>query len=113
MSRGESHYSIIKCFPIDSTHAIINNYSLTIGSACGLQFFSDKVARTMKHYADKNTPGFKGCEETVKFIKMINELVDAMNSRLPSEALYANKESKHYKVREEKKFRSSSKTKKL
>ena len=56
----------------------------------------------MKHYADKNTPGFKGCEETIKFINMINELVDAMNSRLPTEALYANKESKHCKVSEEK-----------
>lgn len=55
----------------------------------------------MKHYADKNTPGFKGCEETIRFIKKINDLVDAMNSRLPSEALYANKDSKHYKVSEE------------
>lgn len=52
----------------------------------------------MKYYADKGAPGFKGCEATVEFIKKINDLADAMNSRLPREALNPNPESKHYKV---------------
>ena len=63
-------------------------------SAC-FQFFSGKVGKTIKHYGDKGTNGFKGCEPTVKFIHKINDLADAMTSRTPREALYADPKLKH------------------
>lgn len=53
----------------------------------------------MKFYYERGEKGFEGCEPTMKFIKKINELGDAMNSRLPHEALRYDKDSKHYKVK--------------
>lgn len=64
------------------------------------KFFSGKVACVMKQYMNRNTPGFEDAGPTIKFIERINTLSDAMNSRLPWEALRASEDSETNKVRQ-------------
>jgi hypothetical protein len=41
---------------------------------------------------------YKDADATIKFIRRINALIDAMNSQLPFQALKPDPESKHHKV---------------
>lgn len=52
----------------------------------------------MKEYQSRGTPGFEDAAPTIAFIERMNDLADAMNSRLPYDALRANEDSPTHKV---------------
>jgi hypothetical protein len=45
-----------------------------------MQFFSEEVATAMEHYNRVGIRGMEDCEGTVKFIRRMNVLIDAMNA---------------------------------
>ena len=51
-----------------------------------LKFFSDRVAAAMESYGEK-CPELRDCKPTVKLIKRVNSLIQAMSSRTPENAL--------------------------
>lgn len=53
------------------------------------QFFGEQVATAMEHYKRLGVRGMDDCDSTVKFIRRINVLIDAMNSNTRSEGLKA------------------------
>ncbi|KAK3929508.1 DNA transposase [Frankliniella fusca] len=52
-------------------------------------FFSEQAATAMEHYKKIKTKGMEDCDSTVKFIRRVNVLIDAMNSNTPSQGLKA------------------------
>ena len=62
------------------------------------RFFGNTVVSTMESYLKEGLPEFQGCEATISFIRRMNEVVDAMNSQRPCEALRPDPETKHHKV---------------
>lgn len=62
------------------------------------QFFGGRVADAMEHLMNRGLLEFRGAEATIEFIRKINALVEALNSRLPSEGLRNDPTTKHYHV---------------
>ena len=56
------------------------------------------MADAMQHYKDLGVPTLADADPTIKFIRRINAVVDAMNSQLPWQALRPHPESEHHKV---------------
>ncbi|KAL5237094.1 hypothetical protein ACI65C_004504 [Semiaphis heraclei] len=48
------------------------------------------VANGMEFYKKKKIEGFKDCEDTIKFTKMINNMFDAVNRKFPAEGIRKN-----------------------
>ncbi|KAK3931076.1 DNA transposase [Frankliniella fusca] len=64
----------------------------------GMQFYEARVADAMEHLKEQGVHGLADSEPTIKFIRRINSLVDALNSRSPSDGLKADPEKKHNKT---------------
>ncbi|KAK3931213.1 DNA transposase [Frankliniella fusca] len=64
----------------------------------GMQFYGARVADAMEHLKEQGVHGLADSEPTIKFIRRINSLVDALNSRSPSDGLKADPENKHNKT---------------
>ncbi|KAK3909961.1 Transposable element P transposase [Frankliniella fusca] len=63
-----------------------------------LQFFGGRVADGMQHYMRLGVPDLQDAGPTIQFIRRINDVVDAMNSQLPFQALKPDPDSKYHKV---------------
>jgi len=55
------------------------------------------VAEAMEYYIDK-VPELNNCESSIAFVKWIDQVVDAINTQNPKDALRPDPESIHNKV---------------
>ena len=55
------------------------------------------MAAAMEYYKDK-VPELNNCEASIAFVKRIDQVVDAMNSQIPKDALRPDPESIHNKL---------------
>ncbi|KAJ1531355.1 hypothetical protein ONE63_000039 [Megalurothrips usitatus] len=82
----------IKVAPKLSTdHLQTDTYAaMSVGKS--FSFFSEEAATAMEHYRRLGVRGMEDCESTVKFIRRVNVLIDALNSNSPQEGLKAPQE---------------------
>lgn len=55
-----------------------------------LQIFSKIVAKDLQFYYDRNVKALNGCESTIKFCRIINNMFDALNRKIPNEEVTIN-----------------------
>ena len=56
------------------------------------------MADAMQFYKDRGVETLQDADATIKFIRRINAVIDAMNSQLPCDALKPDEKSHHHKV---------------
>ncbi|KAK3914493.1 Transposable element P transposase [Frankliniella fusca] len=80
----------IKAAPkLSMEHFATETYAaMSVGKS--FSFFSEQAATAVEHYRRIKIKGLEDCEPTVKFIRRINVLIDAMNSNTPSQGLKAS-----------------------
>ena len=54
------------------------------------QLLSESVASSLQFCLNEKLPGFEGCESTIKFIRIFNNLFDILNSRNLKSTEYKN-----------------------
>lgn len=62
------------------------------------QFFGGRVADAMEHLKRLGVKEFQDAGPTIAFIRRVNSLVEALNSRTPMTALRNDPDTVHYKV---------------
>ena len=63
-----------------------------------LQFFGESVANAMELYKNLGVTEFYDAEPTIKFIRLVNNLIKSMNSRTAEDALKPQDDCKIKKV---------------
>lgn len=62
------------------------------------QIFSNSVAKGLTFYISQGCDELTGCEETIAFVKRMNDMFDALNRKTPNQGLTPC--SNDYKVRQ-------------
>ncbi|KAL5239218.1 hypothetical protein ACI65C_006628 [Semiaphis heraclei] len=94
--KADSKLQIKVCSKLTQDHIQPRHFQ-TMNVRMAFQFFSGSVAAAMEYYKD-SIPDLAKCEATISFIKQINQVIDAMNSQLPKNALRPDPESIHNRV---------------
>ena len=70
--------------------AYIAWYKKKMNVKLAAQLLSESVASSLQFCLNEKLPGFAGCESTIKFIRLFNNLFDILNSRNLNSTGYKN-----------------------
>lgn len=82
------------CAKVTAAHIDPTSFQ-RMNARLAFQLFSNSMANAIKFYRDTNCEGFVGSEKTESFIRDMNDLVDALNSSIPTKGLYSGSASHH------------------